>query len=865
MIQQNITPKSILKKNVTFNNNNKTKKQINIDTSKNIPYSYSYSYKPPIYKTPKPITTTIPNTLTIYIKTQVPGAQIIKYNPSMTFPNIQSKVVQFDPLVKLSQSIIDSVPKEYQVFEFFDKNFFKSLILKSPPPLTSIKEATDQGFVDNNITITLNNIFKKNSIFYINKNPYVIMGYEWERGNWKIDTKISEIPTTYKGQYGINSIPYRRMFLEQLKVAKAELNTLPKDVLTGPEFTPPNLISSSPVTPKPNPKQVIQPPTTVIQPPTTVIPPPTSEIKEIQPIKQKEEPSTTIVKRNPNIPTPPVTAIDVRKPTVPVPPVTTIEARKPTVPVPPVTTIEVRKPTIPVPPVTTIEVQKPKPREIINIPVPPETNYNIENVKTNEARKYSHEIHTFFSQPRYKDIVIDIYKNMNPDEKTIIVSNARTYSNTKSADMRNNYNRTVNALHVRPNTGGGDCLYISIAEAINEHNDNASESKKITYLSTTGVVYGITEPFTQIVIRTAVANYILNDPALVNEYLLLARGFADEMNKEVDTRYENANKTDLSVTESTYNSIVDHVYAIRDNFFIVKNPGGNPPFKVTDTTQEQIDYILSNSWADERILLLMPKILNLSVIPIAKNKETSNLSIPLFAMEESNNTKNIFYMFVYYSGNHYEEIYFSNSALNSVSIFDKTELTFLPPSYILLLLYGSYYYPLSPQKQQQVTFLNTILKAIDNSFNKIQDDNVNSLTYQNILVIKKFEAIFPSEKAHLSLIKAENTYKNKQNVPSKTVTGGAMDKHYTSHIENKTNISYYITITLNVYPGDTPSFKESSKAACSHNYSNLQKAWAELLGTKYNIQPNYNLLPNNYSRKILKQTATPRNNTTRKR
>ena len=122
MLNTNITPRSILKNNSAANN--KTRKKITIDTSKNTFHSNF-----PLKNSPKPAAN-IPNTLTIYIQTQVPGSQIIKYTPSMTFPNIRSKVVYFDPLVKLKQSTINEIPKEYQVFEFFDKNFSELSVFK---------------------------------------------------------------------------------------------------------------------------------------------------------------------------------------------------------------------------------------------------------------------------------------------------------------------------------------------------------------------------------------------------------------------------------------------------------------------------------------------------------------------------------------------------------------------------------------------------------------------------------------------------------------------------------------------------------------------------------------------------------------
>lgn len=202
----------------------------------------------------------IPTTLTIYINTSIPGSQFIKYNPTMTIPNVDSKNVYFNPLVKLSQSIIDKTPKQDMISQFFEKGLFKTLIIRSEQftKPRSLKQAVEKGFVDNNIEVTLKNLFKPNSIFYIDNKPYTIYSFEWEKGNWKIDTKITEVPTTYKGQYGISTMNYRAIMEEQLRTAKQELYSLPTNLIQGPAVKePPN----TPAVPLANPPMISTKPT----------------------------------------------------------------------------------------------------------------------------------------------------------------------------------------------------------------------------------------------------------------------------------------------------------------------------------------------------------------------------------------------------------------------------------------------------------------------------------------------------------------------------------------------------------------------------------------------------------------------------
>ena len=112
----------------------------------------------------------IPNELKITINTSIPGFQVIKYKPYMTLPNDKTaSFVHFNPLVKLNQSIINSIPKDLQVKEFFNKGLFQSLINSHGLVKTrDLVEATNEGFVDNNIKITLDMLFPTNGLIYIN-------------------------------------------------------------------------------------------------------------------------------------------------------------------------------------------------------------------------------------------------------------------------------------------------------------------------------------------------------------------------------------------------------------------------------------------------------------------------------------------------------------------------------------------------------------------------------------------------------------------------------------------------------------------------------------------------------------------------
>ena len=50
-------------------------------------------------------------------------------------------------------------------------------------------EAYNEHIIDNNIDLTLKTLFKPNNLFYINKNPYTIVGLKSNSNDWQIDKK----------------------------------------------------------------------------------------------------------------------------------------------------------------------------------------------------------------------------------------------------------------------------------------------------------------------------------------------------------------------------------------------------------------------------------------------------------------------------------------------------------------------------------------------------------------------------------------------------------------------------------------------------------------------------------------------------
>jgi len=178
----------------------------------------------------------IPNTLTIFINTRIRNYSKIRYEPSMTIPKSKSKSVYFNPLIKLNSSIANRLPngvsKNEKFTQFFNKNEFTSLIGRTLSSTSQKKlnliEATESGYVDNNIRVTLDELFSRNNIFYIKDQPYTVYSYTWNKGDWRVDTKSFEKEFPYI-PYG-SSLSYFNERIGNISQSKAtrELKKLQK-------------------------------------------------------------------------------------------------------------------------------------------------------------------------------------------------------------------------------------------------------------------------------------------------------------------------------------------------------------------------------------------------------------------------------------------------------------------------------------------------------------------------------------------------------------------------------------------------------------------------------------------------------------
>jgi hypothetical protein len=78
---------------------------------------------------------------------------------------------------------------------------------------------------------------------------------------------------------------------------------------------------------------------------------------------------------------------------------------------------------------------------------------------------------------------------------------------------------------------------------------------------------------------------------------------------------------------------------------------------------------------------------------------------------------------------------------------------------------------------------------------------------------------------------------------------------------NKTNISYYITIDLELHPGTSLTSEDLSNIKCKQRWNSIRKSYANMRGLKYTMLPDYSMLSKN---KTVKNTTSTTNTNTRK-
>ena len=790
----------------------------------------------------------------------MPGFQTIKYNSSMTIKDKDKSQVCFNPLVKLDKNVIEKIPKEIRISEFFNKGMFESLInMHGMTREKTLKEATQKGYVNNNIKVTLDTIFSIGSVIYINKEPYAIADVQWTNGDWKIDTK--EKLVEFDTSKITNPQMYANIIKEEIKTGETQLEDLQKStpgLLIGPSYTGPPVVPITPINPPINPPVVapqVAPNTNSLVPfkgpapntglqttPSSVVPFKGSNTDSNTGIVSFKSPSSTAIV--------PVVSNTASNNSVEVIDSDAEEENQ-------------EQPQLPMERLPECLLPYPRGR------------YE----PTALLREY-------FGNTNYYNLVNQIFLRMNAQTKQTIRDYLRA-STTIGIDYsvetlsRAAYTKLIEGMRVSINNGGGDCLFLAVASAINCYNH------KYPGNTIKSGIHGKRRiNFTQLQLRELVYEYLISNKGNLQNKQVIVDADINELNARFlqELIQRDYGTSEFNLTDDDYLDLINNTYVSLPNFLVIKptivpvlnSPEYTAPFinSININNREQLrDYILSNGyWGNEESLNALCYKLKINIITIHYNPDAVNLSEQfrissgnLLTTDGCNDWSK--FLFLYESNNHYElitftyttripsrnqkkQIGFVNSAETHV-IFNN-DYIILPPIFILFFIYGSKYVS-RESDNLDAHLLPDIFNSINNSFEEIlRENNRNTINFLN-----SFNTYFTSSKI-LRLI---------QQIEAANVSIGGANFEKKEEKKDASKICYYITIDMELQKGTSLNEEQLSDAKCRQKWNAVRKAYANFTGKKYVIPPVYDTSKNKTQKQSLNintNNKSYRNNKTKK-
>ena len=814
----------------------------------------------------------VPNELKITINTSIPGFQTIKYNPSMTIKNSskdESKIF-FNPLIKISDSVIEKIPENLKKKQFFDKGLFQSLLnFTNKQPLHNLEESTRKGVIDNNINVTLHTIFPENSVIYIGEKPYVIADLQWTNGDWKIDTKkkkqeidVSKIR---------NPLLYEKIVGNDIIEGEAQLRALNPALIYGPGFSDPTPLPPMPLgatgAPGPGAPPVSPaPPETPLFPPASVPP---------APVPPASVPPASV----PPASVPPASVPPASVP--PAPPGTLLlpapEAPAPPVSVPPAPpgTLLLPAPEAPAPEAPEVIPDPPAPPAIAKknlIPV-------IEPIDKLKPSRETARFRNIYQQRNMYYLINTIYGVISDAAKNIIRQMLENTTKTKIQGGVNlslqAYRQQVESIRINNTPDDGNCFFEAVAQGINYYNYYNQATRIISGIYGTG-----TNLFTQLYLRRIVYDFIIGWDQLDEYFAAVAPTNVENLNalfsNALNERREilRTEGAPVDITNEEYVEIANNTYIANENFLVefvnavpIAVDDYEHPFRIIDRINLE-DYILSrNYWGGVVSIIALCETLRLNVIPITINNEGRIFNSHNNFDRRYNNWNK--YIFLYSNGNHFDLISFHyqtrqlvnsgagknlrfKNILTVKTIFKRTQPPYellpneLPPIYILFTIYGAFYSIMLEEGKRTFTYQNELMSIIDNAVNVLRD----MPEYENFynIFMSYFTTSRIPEPVRGELIEGENEGDNEGGIEEDNegeIEGGKRKKYRNSNKFLKTNeydkskLAYYISIDLELFPGTEMPEEEKKKLKCNKKWNNIRKAYAEFTGSKYIITPVY--------------------------
>ena len=878
---------------MNYNSNSKSVTNTNINTNINTSSNNN----------PKDIP--IPNTLTITINTSVPGYQTIKYKPDMTIKSIDKdeKTIWFDPLVPLNQSIIDKVPENIRVLEFFNKGLFESLInAHGNKKQMTLEQAKRNKIIDNNIQITLNTLFPTNGILYIRGESYAIADVQWTKSDWKIDRKIKEIPQVDVNKIS-DPIAYNALIKNEVQEANRQLQQLPKDLIYGANFNKETeelssidrekeLIDNTKAQEAARLKAAADAKAKALQD-SKIRAEEETRLREAEAAKTKIKNPTTLAIENgvrpPNT-GPPLQIENVVKPPNTGPPLQIENGVKPPDTRPPDTRPPLQlgdvKPQVTGPPLQTGDIKKPISSQIIPTS---EAVEDIPNIQMSQeflppltlSQESTKILRKYFGNDIYYSMISMIFKYMTEEQKLFIQNIFKNTTNIDVKGISSNiskaaYNFTItgiktitssgvsvkktltDGLRVISNAGGGNCLFVAVSDAINYYNYQNDIGSKIIYN-----IYGNGDRlFTTAILRNMVSTEIIkqfnSDETFRRNSIEEGRINLDNLNDIFEGIMTTPESNSMPNQAEYYNSTLLDVYKSHDNFFVIipndiQAQNRNRPFKLVENNDEIKNYIESPYyWADQKTIDIINKILHLNIITIKNDDDNFTIPYPTIKNDDDNNMWNK-YLFLYNTANHYELITFGYLVKKSgklvrlkKTIFNRDD-NIIPPFYIIFLIFSVFFVKLMPIYKEKVILFSNFLYAIQNSFNIIINTPISSDKNVGIF-ISNYQNYFGP--IHREMIGG-----------ALTNTTGSPNFLKKEEKQDSVQISFHITIDMELQKGTTLSKEQISDIKCAKSWNKVRKSFAEFTGRKYVIPPVYENLSDKYNKK---EDPKDKNNNTKK-
>lgn len=778
---------------------------------------------------------TIPNTIVIYVKSNILGFSNFKLKPSMLDPSNKNDNILFDPLVKLNQNIVNSFEEDKRKSLFVQKPLFNSLIVKSESfqPYRSLKEATKAGLIDNNINVMLNTFFPQGGTIYLKDKPYSVINLGWKKGNWKIDTKLPS-RSKISNQYPINSIYYQHTMNSYYNNAVFELNQIPDDIREGKNFVPedfqasPQIMDGSPLQQQ---AQITGTPTYPALPPSNPqqaqLPapqsypalPPTQQQAQLPapqsypalPPPQQQQQQQAQLPATPNYPVLP-----------PSNPRLQVQQQNP---IPNRIRIEPTAPPNAQQP-DQLQQQQQQQRNIrrfINRPIRKKINFTRRRGtnqlgigRTNELFK----LKKYFNAKNYYLLVKYIFNYLTPSEKEFVYSNSKKCISYQTPPNRSgiyelNYTQTLHSklietLNITNLPESDNSFLDSIAYLLNKNSPSINQSSQNILENT--------------------FNYIQSNEDILNILLSVANQKATLLNDKF-TEMMNA-QNNANLTEDLYLNNVNEIFGENDHYLVIKPTMMNnderleKPFTFPQNYNELKTYLLANKQFYDRLYSIIEIVLNTKILVIQNIDNQYQ-----FPFQDLSTETNMKYLFLFLQNDIYFPMDFKFKINNQNSpkyIFDENQMDLFPPIGILLFIFGS----CKIISWVDINEKNYLLKNIFNSMYK----SVNQIffTYNIENFIQTFNNYFPDSLIRLG---GSKQIGGQPPPPPQGQVNTIPQVNRSPYLGRPTNIAYYITITLYLAPGKDLSTEDINKIKCQMRKDNINKSWADIRNIRYSPQP----------------------------